>query len=144
MTTPLENLHYLLMADHFIFQKLLFGAIRDTGLTLGQPKILDYLKSHNGAFQKEIAAACHIEQASLTSVLGGMEKKGLITRENRDGNRRTLYVYLTVNGRELADRIDSEFLRIETGALEGFEDNEKALLSEYLQRVHKNISDSQM
>ena len=144
MTTPLEKLHYLLMADHFIFQKLLFGAIKDTGLTLGQPKILDYLKSHNGAFQKEIAAACHIEQASLTSVLGGMEKKGLITRENRDGNRRTLYVYLTEKGMELADRIDSEFIRIEAAALEGFDEKEKALLSEYLQRVHKNISDSQM
>ncbi|MDE6580452.1 MAG: MarR family transcriptional regulator, partial [Ruminiclostridium sp.] len=90
--TVKNSLHYLLMADHFLFQKMLFSGIKDTELSLGHPKILDYLKDHNGTVQKEIAEACHIEQASLTSVLNGMEKKGLITREMRHGNRRSLYV----------------------------------------------------
>mgnify|MGYP003535224223 CR=1 FL=1 len=38
-----ESLHYLLMSDHFLFQKSLAASVRDTGLTPGQPKILDYL-----------------------------------------------------------------------------------------------------
>lgn len=33
-----ESLHYLLMADHLLFQKSLLAGIKDTGLTLGQPK----------------------------------------------------------------------------------------------------------
>ena len=84
-----DTLHYLIMANHFIFQKMLFSSIKDTGLSLGQPKILDYLKEHDGSVQKDIASACHIEQASLTSVLNGMEKKGLIVRKMLDGNRRS-------------------------------------------------------
>ena len=57
-----ETLHYLLMADHFLFQKTLFGKIKETGLSIGQPKVLDYLKEHDGTTQREIAAACQIEQ----------------------------------------------------------------------------------
>ena len=50
-----ETLHYLLMADHFLFQKTLFGKIKETGLSIGQPKVLDYLKEHDGTTQREIA-----------------------------------------------------------------------------------------
>ena len=38
-----ESLHYLLMSDHLMVQKALLNRIKDTGLTSGQPKILDYL-----------------------------------------------------------------------------------------------------
>ena len=41
-----ETLHYLLMSDHFMIQKALVSSVKDTGLTPGQPKILDYLLHH--------------------------------------------------------------------------------------------------
>ena len=43
-----ESLHYLLMSDHLMVQKALLNRIKDTGLTSGQPKILDYLMHHDG------------------------------------------------------------------------------------------------
>ena len=52
--------HYMLMSNHLLLQKKLLAALKDTGLTMGQPKVLDYLGEHNGASQKEIAAGCHI------------------------------------------------------------------------------------
>ena len=72
--------HYLLMASHAIYNKKLMEMLSDTGLTAGQPKVLDYLGDYDGASQKEIAAHCYIEAATLTSVLNGMETKGLIQR----------------------------------------------------------------
>ncbi len=135
-----ETLHYLLMSNHMVFQKALLAGIRDTGLTPGQPKVLDYLKNHDGAFQKEIAAACHIEPATLTSVLLGMESKQLITRKTLNGNRRSLYVYLTDKGRELAKLIETEFDTIEKAALTGFSDKEKELLNDFLTRINDNIN----
>lgn len=134
-----DKLHYLIMANHFIFQKMLFTGIKDTDLSLGQPKILDYLICHDGTVQKDIAAACHIEQASLTSVLNGMEKKGLIVRKTHNGNRRSLYVYLTEKGAGLAKRIADEFEEIEKKALNGFSDEEKKLLIKLLSEMYKNI-----
>lgn len=56
--------HYLMMACHTKIQKKLYSRLKETGLTIGQPKILDYLKDNDGALQKDIAAACHIEPAT--------------------------------------------------------------------------------
>ena len=76
-----DSFHYLSMANHMMVQKKLMEQLKDTGLTLGQPKVLDYLKDHDGASQKEIAAGCLIEAGSLTSILNRMEEKGLIERK---------------------------------------------------------------
>lgn len=134
-----ESLHYLLMADHLQFQKSLLLSIKDMGLTLGQPKILDYLLYHDGAVQKEIAEACHIEPATITSVLLGMEKKGLILRKNLNGNRRSLYVYLTDKGKKAAEQVELQFEKIEEKGLYGFSDDEKEMLIDFLTRINGNI-----
>lgn len=135
-----KSLHYLLMANHFVFQKTLFLGVKDTGLTSGQPKVLDYLSEHDGAMQKCIAASCHIEPASLTSILNGMEKKGLIERRMLGGNRRCLYVFLTDKGKTLSDRIEGEFSLIEKKALSGFTPEEADIFQKYLLRVYENMN----
>ena len=127
-----ESLHYLLMSDHFLFQKSLVASVKDTGLTPGQPKILDYLINHDGAIQREIAVSCHIEPASLTAILNGMENKG-----------RSYHVYLTPLGRKYADRLSREFAHIEAKALEGFSDSDAGLLQELLGRVYENMTEIQ-
>lgn len=134
-----DSLHYLLMADHLLFQKSLLIGIKDTDLTSGQPKVLDYLLFHDGAVQKEIAEACHIEPATITSVLLGMENKGLIVRKNLNGNRRSLYVYLTDKGKLLAKQVELQFGIIEEKALTGFGDDEREMLIGLLTKMNKNM-----
>jgi len=128
------------MANQATIQKKLFNNMKDTELSLGQPKILDYLKENDGAAQKDIAAACHIEPASLTSVLSGMEKKELIKRETKDGNRRSLYVFLTDKGKALQKRVDYEFYNLEMQALKGFDEQEKAHIISALQKIYDNLN----
>ena len=41
-----DTLHYLIMANQMLVQKALLEQLKNTGLTIGQPKILDYLKEH--------------------------------------------------------------------------------------------------
>ena len=138
-----ETLHYLLMSDHLMVQKALVSSVKDTGLTLGQPKILDYLLHHDGAIQKEIAIFCHIEPASLTTILNGMEGKGYIRRKAIQNDRRSLHVYLTETGKKYADRLNLEFARIEAEALKGFNEAETRQLHELLSRVYKNMTNIQ-
>ena len=38
-----DSLHYLIMANQMLVQKALLYKLKDTGLTIGQPKILDYI-----------------------------------------------------------------------------------------------------
>ena len=123
-----ETLHYLLMTDHFLFQKTLFGKIKETGLSIGQPKVLDYLKEHDGTTQREIAAACQIEPAS-----------NLIERRTLDGNRRSWHIFLTEKGKEQLKCVDAAFTEIEQTALQGFTAAEQQELCAYLLRIHKNF-----
>lgn len=108
-----ESFHYVLMASQALLQKKLLAGLKDTGLTAGQPKVLDFLGEHNGANQKEIARGCHIEAGSLTSVLNRMEEAGLVERRMLNGNRRTYHIFLTEKGHRLSETVRKIFGEIE-------------------------------
>lgn len=48
-----ETFHYLLMSDHLMIQKALISSVKDTGLTSGQPKVLDYCSAIMGQSKKK-------------------------------------------------------------------------------------------
>jgi DNA-binding MarR family transcriptional regulator len=135
----LESIHYLLMSDHFLVQKSLITSIKDSELTPGQPKILDYLQNHNGCVQKEIAKGCHIEPASITVILKGMESKGYIERKMLNGDRRSLYVFLTEKGKKYIEYLNEKFDKVENTALKNFSEDEKHQLNDLLMRVYENM-----
>ena len=132
------SFHYLLMATHTTLQKKLLAQLKDTGLTLGQPKVLDYLKEHDGANQTEIARGCHIETASLTSILNRMEEKGIIERRMLNGNRRSLHVFLTDKGRKLGLQVDRSFLDLEAQGFSGIDDTERQQFIDTLLKIYHN------
>lgn len=119
-----DTLHYLIMANHMLVQKALLEQLKDTGLTIGQPKILDYLKEHDGSNQKEIAKACFLEAGSLTIILNKMEERGLIERKILNGNRRSFHIFMTEEGRKKQQITEKAFLEIEKKALADISDEE--------------------
>ena len=136
-----DSFHYLSMINHMTVQKKLMEQLADTGLTLGQPKVLDYLKDHDGASQKEIAAGCLIEAGSLTSILNRMEEKGLIERKMLNGNRRTFHIFMTEEGKKKQQLVSEAFSEIERKAVEGISKEEmEGFLSVY-QKIYANLLD---
>jgi hypothetical protein len=69
----------------------------------------------------------------------GMENKGLIERRMMNGNRRNLYVFLTDKGKELTERVEREFLRLEETAFAGLDEHEKELDVRFLSRIKENL-----
>lgn len=135
------TLHYLLMANHAMLQKKLFADMKGLGLSIGQPKVLDFLKENDGAVQKEIAKGCHIEPASLSTILAGMEKNGLITRKMYENNRRNLNVYMTAKGKAICEQVTENFSNIEKKALSGFTDSEIEAFLACLTKIHNNLEE---
>ena len=133
--------HYLLMANHIMLQKQLFNNIKDLKLTLGQPKVLDYLRQNDGAMQKDIAQGCHIEASSLSNILNGMEKNGLITRNIDKYNRRNINIFMTEKGKEICKRIEQEFITIEKKAFYNFSEKEIQKLTEYMIKIYNNLEE---
>ena len=136
-----DSFHYLSMINHMTVQKKLMEQLKDTGLTLGQPKVLDYLKDHDGVSQKEIAAGCLIEAGSLTSILNRMEEKGLIVRKMLNGNRRTFHIFMTESGKENQKLVEEAFKKIDKTALNGISEEEQKLFMEIFCRIYRNLAD---
>lgn len=135
-----QTFHYLIMAEHSMFQKELLAKLRDTGLTIGQPKVLDYLKDHDGAGQKAIAHGCHIEPGTLTTLLNRMEEKGLVERRMMNGNRRSLYVFLTDKGRAQLELVTEAFSEMEAEAFRGLSETERETFMNLFLRIYANTS----
>ena len=136
-----DSFHYLSMINHMTVQKKLMEQLADTGLTLGQPKVLDYLKDHDGASQKEIAAGCLIEAGSLTSILNRMEEKGLIERKMLNGNRRTFHIFMTESGKKNQKLVEETFEKIEETALNNISEEEQKVFMEIFHRIYRNLAE---
>ncbi|MDE6781512.1 MAG: MarR family transcriptional regulator [Ruminococcus sp.] len=135
----MESLHYLLMKSHSVMQRNIYSEVRKIGLTSGQPKILDYLRDHEGSDQKTIAGYCEIEPATLGSILLRMEQKGLIERRQKNGNRRSLFVYLTDSGREVCKKMNSIFSQKDEQAIKGLTSEEIDILKKTLTKICENL-----
>lgn len=134
-----DTLHYLIMANQMLVQKALLELLKDTGLTIGQPKILDYLKEHDGSNQKEIAAACFLEAGSLTTILNRMEENGLIERRTLNGNRRSFHIFMTEEGKEKQKLVDKAFSEIESRALMGISGEELERFMTIYEKIYSNL-----
>lgn len=132
----MESLHYLLMKSHACLSRRISArAQQEVGLSSGQPKVLDFLMEHEGSDQKTIAANCEIEQATLGSILLRMEEKGLIERRRQQGNRRSLFVYLTDSGREAAYEMQKIFRAEDAVAASQLTDEQVMELLELLKLI---------
>ena len=136
-----SSYHYLLMSNHLSLQKKIMAVLKPLGLSTGQPKVLDHLRYHNGASQKDIAHACHIEPASLTSILNRMEEKGLIERKMLNGNRRTFHIFMTESGKKNQKLVEETFEKIEETALNNISEEEQKVFMEIFHRIYRNLAE---
>lgn len=121
--------------------KKLLAYLKDTGLTIGQPKVLEYLSEHDGSNQTEITRGCHIEAASLTSVLNRMEERKLLERRTLNGNRRICYIFLTQQGRELAQKVAATFARLEEEAFQSVPESDREAFLRVFASIYHNLSE---
>ena len=135
-----SSFHYLVMAEHSIFQKKLIAKLKGTGLTSGQPKVLDYLKDHDGASQKDIAHGCHIEPGTLTTLLNRMEEIGLVERRMLGGNRRSFYVFMTDLGKSKLKLVTDAFNELEEEAFSGISAEDRENFMDLFHKIYKNTA----
>ena len=136
----MELFHHQLMKAYAMIHKKVMYEAQKLGLTAGQPKILEYLLTQEGAEQYKIAKHCEIEPATVGSILNRMEASGLVERRRLGTNRRSLYVYLTEKGRKAALEVEDIFANAEKTALEGIGEKEREKMSEMLMKVYENLS----
>ncbi len=134
-----QEFSFQLMRMQALFHRRLMKNLEPTDLSTGQPKVLAFLRSHEGYSQKEIAQACLLEPGSVTVLLKRMEQQGIVERRRRDGDRKSRSIFLTERGRALANASVVSFFRTEELAFAGFTEEEKNKLTEFCDRIVNNL-----
>lgn len=129
----MDDLHYLLMKTQAHLNRWILAQAAQLGLSPGQPKILECLTHLGECNQKAIADYCEIEPATVGSILLRMERDGLITRGQRSGNRRSLYVSLTPKGIQMGEAMKDIFRRADQLACAGLTPEQHRQLTDLLQ-----------
>lgn len=86
-------------------EKYITQEMNQFGLNLAQSFVLFSLLENDGATLSEIGNRAQIENSSLTTMVDKLEKEGLVERRLYAQDRRVVRLYLTDNGRELAERV---------------------------------------
>ena len=90
-------------------------------------------------YQKDIEQEFRVSRATASNMLQLMERKGLITRKTASCDARQKKLMLTPEARKLLDRAEQDIYEMEARIQDGFSEEEKKKLLEYLDRIMKNI-----
>ncbi|MGE5423426.1 MAG: MarR family winged helix-turn-helix transcriptional regulator [Ignavibacteriales bacterium] len=74
----------------------------ELGITLGQSFVLFYLMEQDGKGVKDIASAVQLDSPSVTGLVDRLLKEGLVIRKEDPEDRRSVQVFITPQGREIA------------------------------------------
>ena len=75
--------------------------MKTAGLTAPQMLILQTLRDQGDAIISDVANHINLSQATVTSILDRLEKRGLVMRERSQQDKRKVYACLTDAGSEL-------------------------------------------
>jgi DNA-binding MarR family transcriptional regulator len=91
--------------------------------------------------QKELAKACEVEPATITSILPSMEKNDLIKRETvvYETGKRALSVSLTDKGKVMEREVARIIDEVEELSFRGFTEAEKETFLSLLERINTNM-----
>lgn len=109
------------------------------GMYPGQPQLLRVLERKDGLSQKELAAKLHIRSATLTVMLGRMEKSGLTRRLQDERDLRVSRVYLTEAGRALCARAREAMREIDEDTFGSLSEEELEQLNSLLVRMRDRL-----
>lgn len=110
------------------------------GLSEGKFVLLFLLHGKKeGLSPHELAASAGVTRATITGLLDGLERSGMIARQHDAVDRRKLLISLTPSGEILALDLFTEHSRWIASLFNGFDDESRDALSGLLQRAWRNV-----
>lgn len=113
--------------------------IRARDLSFEQGFVLGYLAETPGAIQRDIAQISRTSAASVSSLLQGLERRGLISRRTEGGDERSKRVYATPAGIELIAGFDSAMAAVNETLLTPLDASERVTLEALLKKITEEL-----
>jgi MarR family transcriptional repressor of mepA len=109
--------------------------VRERELSHEQSFVLGYLAQNPGTIQRDIAQVSRTSAASVSSLLQGLERRGLIERRTEVGNERSKRVFATQAGVELISGFEDAMLAAGETILAPLDESERETLHTLLTKI---------
>ncbi len=131
---------------HYVVHKKLIAYIRQLlepyDFNRGEfPLLFKLIKKGDGKKQKEICEGLHISKSTTSKIINSLVDKGYLRKETDPEDRRAVRIYLTHKKEEVEDLIKEIDRKAEDRMLEGFQEEEKEALRNYLERIMENLDE---
>jgi MarR family transcriptional regulator, lower aerobic nicotinate degradation pathway regulator len=132
---------FLLRRAHQISAAVFEDECRDLALTPAQFGVLTVLKAHPGLGQSSLARALGFDKVTVLRVLRGLQARGLVTRAQAEGSRRSVAVVLTPKGQEVLRQAQRPAEKAYKRLLAPLDDAQRAQLVQLLQLLTGELED---
>ena len=124
---------YLLMGQYFN------EVLRPYGVAQSQWYILLYIRHSTEPTQKELQDYLQVRSATLTTAINALERKGWVTRQQSETDRRVKILQLTPAGVELWETLPNPIHAIRARMLESISPEEEKIARQILDRAIRNF-----
>jgi MarR family transcriptional regulator, repressor for mepA len=131
LTSSLEQMRWIVWAQ----RKAGEDWNRTRELSHEQGFVIVYLVHHPGAIQRDIARMSRTSAASVSSLLQGLERRGLVERRTEDGDERSKRVYATAAALDLIAGFETAMAAVEESMLAPLDQAERAALHTLLTKI---------
>ncbi|MHA7966475.1 MarR family winged helix-turn-helix transcriptional regulator [Paenibacillus sp. CAU 1782] len=116
-------------------------SINELGLNAQQGRMISYINEHQdeGLIQKNVANYFNRRDATITSMLKGLEKNGYIQRKIQSDNERQKNLYVLPKGQELIQDFERVFAQVEQEIVSALTPEEQQTLLKLLTKVNQNL-----
>ncbi|WP_426309074.1 MarR family winged helix-turn-helix transcriptional regulator [Cellulosimicrobium sp. E-16] len=113
--------------------------VRERDLSHEQAFVLGFLAQNPGAIQRDIAAVSRTSAASVTSLLKGLEQRGLVERRPDPDNARVKRVETTPAGARLIAGFQDAMAAADETILAPLDEDERATLRGLLTKIAADL-----
>lgn len=113
--------------------------VRPLGATLQIWRVLAALRETDGLPMGDLSATTSIKISTLTRLVDGMARRGLVVRRRAPHDARVVLLHVTAEGRRLTRKILPVAERYERVALHGLSATEARTLKAALRRLYANM-----
>jgi MarR family transcriptional regulator, organic hydroperoxide resistance regulator len=134
-SSKLRVYHKLQLAAHRVQKSADRALLATAKVNTAQAAVLAVVAAEGTITQREVARQLGINESAMTSMVGRLQRMGLLRRDRDDADVRAWRLSLSESGRGTLKRVEPPFRRINQTIEEVLATEEIARLADYLGRI---------
>lgn len=132
-----DTVSYLLAKVTTAFRNALERHMGEIGLHGGQVFVLLELWKQDGLRQIDLATRLNLSAPTVNKMLKGLIEINLVTRSRIDDDARSTRVFLTNTGRDIREKIETQWHELEESCLSDLTETERMVLFDLLGKLRQ-------